>query len=328
MPVIFVKQSAYLLRSLLLFVFSMALMQSVSGQTVSDTATAPIVDSLPVADTQANIRDSLMIEVTSDSVSSKPWQYTNWDIDIMMPLAGQVMKRHPYYGFGSEPVVVRTGSKQFTGKELLFYTLIGLLLSFAFLKQAFPKYFNDLFSLLFRTTLKQKQIREQLIQTPLPSFLLNIFFAVGGGLYVDILLHHFDRAPIENFWLLFLYCALGLSVIYTVKFAGLKISGWLFNMKEAADNYIFVVFLINKVIGIFLLPFVILLSFTKGNLYQVIWVVSWCGIGVLYIYRFLFTYASVRNQVRFNPFHFFLYLTAFEVAPLLLIYKALLFFFQ
>jgi hypothetical protein len=99
-------------------------------------------------------------------------------------------------------------------------------------------------------------------------------------------------------------------------------------MKEGGDTYIFVVFIINKVIGIFLLPFLVLLSFLQGNAYIVALVLSWCGISLLLIYRFLLTYTSVRNQVRFNPFHFFLYLCAFEIAPLLLIYKALLFFFR
>jgi hypothetical protein len=328
MPVIFATQSAYLLRIILLSFFVLILAQLVSGQAAADSIVAPVADSLPVPDTPAIVTDSLPIMQSVDSVSRIPWLYANWELDPGKPLLVQVLQRHPYFAFGSQPVVLHTGLRQFQGKEILFYGLIGLLMAFAFLRQAFPKYFNDLFRLFFRTTLKQKQVREQLMQTPVPSLLLNVFFVVSGGLYIDILLQHFDSAPIDNFWLLFLYCALGLSIIYTIKFLGLKISGWLFNMKEGGDTYIFVVFIINKVIGIFLLPFLVLLSFMEGNVYTVAMVLSWCGIGVLLIYRFLLTYTSVRNQVRFNPFHFFLYLCAFEIAPLLLIYKALLFFFR
>jgi len=165
------------------------------------------------------------------------------------------------------------------------------------------------------------------MQTPLPSLLLNTFFAFSAGLYIDLLLQHFGMMPIDNFWLLFFYCSLGLLIIYAVKFVGLKVTGWLFNIQSAANAYIFVVYIINKVIGIFLLPFLVLLSFLRGDSFKVVMIISICGIGVLIIYRFLLTYTSVRNQVRFNPFHFFLYLCAFEIAPLLLIYKALLFFF-
>jgi hypothetical protein len=351
MPAIFATQSFYLPRFIFLFIILIAVTEMVSAQISADSVKAPPTDTLPKVDTPVKVykkpvihkdtlpiaqvdslpvvqSDSLSNLQTIDSVSRKPLVYAYWTINPAIPFTNQLLQHHPYFGFSSKPIAIHSDLKKLNGKEILFYTLIGLLLAFAFLRQAFPKYFNDLVRLLFRTTLKQKQIREQLMQTPLPSLLLNVFFAISGGLYLDLLLHHFGLIPVDNFWLLFLYCSAGLSLIYTVKFLGLKVAGWLFNIKGAADTYIFVVFIINKVIGVFLLPFLILLSFIQGDAYTVALVLSWCGIGILLIYRLLLTYASVRNQVRFNPFHFFLYLCAFEIAPLLLIYKALLFFFQ
>jgi hypothetical protein len=99
-------------------------------------------------------------------------------------------------------------------------------------------------------------------------------------------------------------------------------------MGEAANSYIFIVFIVNKMIGILLLPFLIILAFTTGNLYTVGITLSWCLIAGLIVYRFILTYSAIRNQVKVNPFHFFLYLLAFEVAPLLLVYKGLLFYFS
>jgi len=99
-------------------------------------------------------------------------------------------------------------------------------------------------------------------------------------------------------------------------------------MQEAANSYIFIVFIINKILGRLLLPFLILLAFTQGHLYSVTLILSWCGIGCLLFYRFILTYAAIRNQVKVNPFHFFLYLCAFEIAPLLLVYKGLLLFLR
>jgi hypothetical protein len=116
--------------------------------------------------------------------------------------------------------------------------------------------------------------------------------------------------------------------VYFIKFVGLKISGWLFNMEEAAHSYIFIVFVVNKMIGILLLPFIVIIAFTTGDIYSIAFTLSWCLIGALLIYRFILTYTAVRNQVKVNPFHFFLYLCAFEIAPLLLIYKGLLLFFS
>jgi hypothetical protein len=134
--------------------------------------------------------------------------------------------------------------------------------------------------------------------------------------------------PVSNFWLSFVYCIAGLSGIYFLKFLGLKLSGWLFSMREAADSYIFIVFVVNKIIGMVLLPFLIMLAFMKGEAYSVALVLSWCFVGVLLIYRLVLTYAAVRNQIKVNPFHFFLYLCAFEFAPILLLYKGLLVFLR
>ena len=81
-------------------------------------------------------------------------------------------------------------------------------------------------------------------------------------------------------------------------------------------------------IGILLLPFLLVLAFSTGNVYTVGLTLSWCLIAGLIIYRLFLTYTVVRNQVKVSPFHFFLYFLAFEIAPLLLVYKALLVYFS
>ncbi len=217
--------------------------------------------------------------------------------------------------------------KSFTGKELLFYYLVFLFLLFGLLRRAFEKYFTDLFRVFFRTTLKQKQVREQLLQSPLPSVFMNGFFVLSAGLYINFLLQHFQIPVTENFWLQYLWCAGGLSTIYLVKFIGLKITGWLFNLKEATDSYIFIVFIINKMLGIMLLPFLLLLAFAREPLYSGVLVLSWVAIALLLIYRFILSYQAVRKEVKLNSFHFILYVFAFELIPLLLIYKLLMVIF-
>ena len=300
-----------------------------------DSLQVPLVDSLPVTDS-SRLQDSLPLNAMADSVSRKPVTGDSvWVMDAAASraqhvLSAAILAHHPYFGFSTalkqQPMEARP--RNASGKDWLFYLLTGLLMIYGFLRLLFPKYFSDLFRLFFRTTIKQRQIKEQLMQTPLPSLLLNVFFVLSGGLYASFLLQHFGLNTIGNFWLLMLYCSGGLSVLYFVKFAGLKIAGWLFNMEEAADSYVFIVFVVNKMMGLLLLPFLVLIAFTVGDLYQAGLVLSWCMVGGLLVYRFILTYAAVRNQVRVNPFHFFIYLCAFELAPLLLVYKALLVFFR
>ncbi|MBS1631452.1 MAG: DUF4271 domain-containing protein, partial [Bacteroidetes bacterium] len=310
--------------SILFFLF---LSESLLAQSVPDSAS-------PVYDTMTNARDSVSFSQSStssfaDSVSKRPEGTKNWSSPIgddffKRDFNQEIVERHPYFGITAPSQIVISDQKKFIGKEFLFYTLIILLVSFALLKIAFQKYVDDLFRFFFHTTLKQRQIREQLMQSPLPSILFNVFFVVVASLYVALLLTYFKYSENEDFWTMFLYSCIGISGIYLVKFLGLKISGWIFNSEEIANIYIFIVFIVNKIISLFLLPFIVLLSFTKGSVNEISWVLSWCGIGALYVYRLILSYSAVRNQVKLNPFLFFIYLCAFEIAPLLVLYKVLL----
>jgi hypothetical protein len=294
---------------------------TVPVQTPVITDTLPAIDTIPV------------IQSRYDSVSLRPvMDITPWNIDTDTPVSFQIMQRHPFFNFSAPPIAVHSVVRKKQGKEVMFYTMAGFILIFALLKQAFNKYFIDMLRVFFRTTMKQRQIREQLIQNPFASLIFNIFFIASAGMYITFLLDYFNyipsSGPFSNFWLMYMYCSAGLIVIYTGKFISLKLIGWLLNMKKAADSYSFIVFIINKIIGIFLVPFIVLLAFTNEPVYTVSMVLSWCGIGALFLYRFVLGFSAIRKEFRFNLFHFLLYLGAFEVAPLLLIYKLLLLVFK
>ena len=261
------------------------------------------IDSLQLKDS-TRVRDSLRsVQLAADSLQKK--------------LAEQ-----------SPSKILKDGEKKnFTGKEYLFYYLVLLLILFGLLRRAFAKYFYDLFRVFFKTTLKQRQTQEQLLQSSLASVLMNSFFVLTGGLYANFLLQYFKLVISDNFWLQYVYCTGALAAIYLIKYIGLKITGWLFNVSNATDSYVFIVFIINKMLGIFLLPFLLLLAFANDPLYSSAMIISWIGIGLLLIYRFILSYGALRKEVKLNSFHFILYILGFEVIPLLLIYKLLLLIF-
>lgn len=330
-----------LTRSLSILCFCCILTGSLQAQVQTDTVPSSpdtLVKKTVVKDTLSRMAGTDTISNTPfvevDSTVLKPQADSSW-IDkgfvysTTVDFGRQALGHHAYFHFNAPwPAGTGTSSEMHhaEGKEMIFYLIILLLLIFAIMRQAFPKYFSDLFRVFFRTTLKQRQISEQLIQTPLPSLLLNLFFVLSGALYISFVLQHYQLGPEGSFWMLFLYSCIGLSLAYFVKFLGLKIAGWLFSMEEAANSYIFIVFVINKMIGILLLPFLLLLGFSEAPVYTAALTLSFCLVGAMLAYRVILTFAAVRNQVRVNLFHFFLYLCAFEIAPLLLVYKGLLLF--
>lgn len=235
-----------------------------------------------------------------------------------------LLQQHPYYSFFGKAVTLPAVRRHEPDKDMFFYVLLGLFFYFAVVKTLFGKYLSNLLSIFLRITLRQQQLREQLLQTPLPSLMLNIFFLLTGGLYASLLLEYYHYKANSNFWVQSLYCVGILAVIYIGKFVLLKFTGWVFNLTKATDTYIFIVFLVNKMLGMLLLPLLVLIAFYGGQSQQVFVTLSLILVIVLFAYRFIFSFGPIRAEIKVNPFHFFLYLCAFEIAPLLLIYKVLL----
>jgi len=235
-----------------------------------------------------------------------------------------LLKANPNFNFSGKPIHSRSEQYERISYDGLFYLLVGLLFYFAIVKMFFGKYLANLLTLFFRASMRQQQLREQVLQSPFPSLLLNILFVITGGVYGAFLLRFYNYGSPEDFWIHFLYCAGILAALYLIKFTVLRVTGWIFNIKRAVETYLFVVFMTNKIIGIFLLPLLILISFSGNGIIEIWITLSIIMIGIFYIYRFIAGYSTLHKEIKISGLHFFLYLCAFEVAPLLLIYKVLI----
>ena len=231
---------------------------------------------------------------------------------------------HPYFNFLGKAITRPEIRRIDQNNDLVFYLLLGLFFYFGLIKTFFSKYVNNLVAIFLRITLKQQQLREQLLLAPLPSMLLNVLFFLAGGLYISLLSDYYHVKFAANFWLQTAWCVLLLIVIYSGKLIILKTVGWILNLSKATDTYIFIVFLVNKMLGIFLLPFLVLIFFEPQQVKQVFVTLSLIFIIFLIIYRFAFSFRPLQNEIRWSLFQFFIYLCAFEIAPLILIYKVLL----
>lgn len=206
----------------------------------------------------------------------------------------------------------------------IFYVIIGVLTLLGILRLTFSKYFSDLFRAFFNPTLSQRQLRDQLSQTPFPSLMLNIFFAISAGLYLFLVLLHYHYFVTERPLLLIPAFTGLLLLIYLFKYLFLRFAGWLFGYQDTAAGYAFTLYMVNKVLGIALLPFILILAFSPAKIADVALNLSLILIILLFVYRYIRIYGMARNQIFFQKFHFFIYLCGFEIAPILIVGKLVL----
>jgi Domain of unknown function (DUF4271) len=273
---------------------------------VSVTLCAQSTDSIIVQN------DSLQIQPVADSVKHSVTERPVFKL------------KNKLLNSDAEPVSFAVQFKKTEGKDTVFYLIAGMILLLAFLKYFFNRYFTNLFRVFFNTSLRQSQLTDQLLQAKLPSLLFNLFFTISGGLYAYILLSHFQLILSDKNWVLIFSSMALLGLIYLIKFSTLKFTGWVTGLTEVTNTYVFVIFLINKIIGIFLVPFIVILSFSDIAIVKIAILISLMSIGIFLLLRFFRSYGLLQNQLKISKFHFILYIMGIELLPLLLIYKGLM----
>jgi hypothetical protein len=312
----------------------------------------PVATKRAITDTvQRNLTDTVneqkkRISVLSDSSSprnltltQRPAPTINYVLDslkkptdtlpdstvILSPLVAAVdsalLAKNPYINSQSKAVSLPEQPRSTRGKEFLFYVLCLVLLILGLFRTFFTGYFKNLFRVYFNTSLRQTQLSDQLQQATLPSLILNIFFSITTGIYIWLLFNFYHPPRLFNGRALLPFCILSVAVLYFVKFCILKFMGWVSDVQESTNGYIFAIFLVNKITGIFLVPVIILLAFINRQWLPAIVNVSFMIIALLFLSRYVKSYGAIERKIPLNPFHFILYIAGAEIIPLFILYK-------
>ena len=274
-----------------------------------------------------SINDTTSIPASADSITLDSIQRAT-DSLLMLQKKKSIRDTTSFKKFMTHPYLPMQTKPSFRINELRiapsfdgrFYLIIGMLFYLAFIKVTFPKYFSNVFQLIFQSPIRQKQTREQLQQNNLASLFSNILFILNASIFVSLV-------AVKNAWVdlslysCMAYSAIGFTGLYLFKFLFLWFSGWLFSQREAIGNYSFIVFLTNKVMGVFLIPAILLLAFSPVSVQDFAYNSAIIIISILFVYRYLISFSIVRASLKVSAFHFFLYLCTCEVLPMLVLYK-------
>ncbi len=233
-----------------------------------------------------------------------------------------ILRQNKLMRISSPPVELIAVDRNLRGNEGLFYMLALVTLLLGFLKVFYSKYFSNIFQVFFNTSLRQNQLTDLLLQAKLSSLMFNVYFFITGGIYCYFILHWYGLVSADNILVTILTATAVISGTYFVKYCCLLFLGWLADMKESAHTYIFITFLVNKIVGICLLPFIIVIAFAKPGVVNIAIIVSFMVIGMLFLSRYLRSYGLIQKDLRIGLLHFIVYIFAIEVIPLMVIYKA------
>ena len=272
-------------------------------------------DSLLVTRLVESTRDTIQPERAIDSAAAL--EAGKIHMDSLLVNHPMVKKEQVVYAISD--------NRTFVDRTVDFYLLVSLILLLGLIRFIDPRYFHILWQAFHNPGLSNRSLTDKLQHASFPNFLMNVFFAVSAAAYLFYLVKNItpQRAGNLSPSLLILMLIAGMMAIYSGKYVAIKFSGWAFRVEGITEQYLFNVFLINKVLSVALLPFIVLIAFADEVIAEPAIIVSLLLILILFINRYLRSWQVFGSFFQYSKFHFFTYLCASELLPLAVLMKLL-----
>ena len=151
--------------------------------------------------------------------------------------------------------------------------------------------------------------------------ILHLIFAINSGLFLLYVSWHFDLdLPGLHPALIFAMASAVVVLLFALKSLFLHVAGFLFDRPKLFAEYSHNIALYNKILGLLLLPVIIGLLY-GGDYLHGIFIYTGLAMGVVFYLLQLVRGVEIILKKEFSLFYLFLYLCAFEILPILVLYK-------
>ncbi len=194
-----------------------------------------------------------------------------------------------------------------------------------YLFSAFHSRFVSMLRAFFLIRFSNQLSREEYSLThPVSAFLsLNFIISCSLFIYQSISSKSVFYLTYESNFSSFLIVVFCVTIIYLVKTVSIKILGFVLEKQLVANEYIFILFLVNQITGIGLIPIIIFIAYGKKSIESGFIYIGIAFLIFAFIVRIGKGIVSSLSSRQVTPFYIILYLCTFEILPLLLGFKLL-----
>lgn len=226
------------------------------------------------------------------------------------------LKSHPMlYPPNTNTIIERPRKQQ--NKTGLFLSAIVLLYAFAGFRLAFGKNLQDAFSWLRKTDERGANRRTLNNSVRYPG----IFSAVYLACLAYVLYHYIASNKIfmniHTKGSLLLFSIALCFGLYALRYCLQRVLVWTFLTKEVYEDYQGNMTSITQIGSVILFPVCIVMLLSSGSFFQVILYTSILVIGFITLWRYARMIRGLKKIMSIDFVHFFLYLCAFEILPIL-----------
>lgn len=261
-------------------------------------------------------------EILSNDTATASYRPKAFDFKISLNPKDHPILKH----LDSEPIMQVESYRAPKNLEIPFLiSIIGLLLT-ALLFYRNRGYLYHLITAFKNPNLTQRQLKEMIQQNSLVNSIFNLLALLSFAFYAFVFLKQTQVKLINN-WSdsqLLIGLILAFVIGYSLRVLFQKLIGYIFEISEEMNIYVFQLLLTAKILGILLIPFTVLLYFGEGDYLNTILYLSIFLILVSLLLKYLRSGFLFKAFIGFSKFHFILYLCASEILPFLILLKLLM----
>lgn len=179
--------------------------------------------------------------------------------------------------------------------------------------------------LIYRSMLNENMLklfyREESTKFSSYLFLLYCVFCINLAVFLYLASSYYD-GPDGVY--VFLAILAGVIVLYIIRHLSLNLLGTVFGLNKYTDLYSFAIMIFNLFTGLILIPLNFLFAFGPDYLQEIVLIISFIILGVLVLLRTIRGIFIVSEHLIGRIFQIFIYLCAFEIAPVLILIKTVM----
>ena len=209
-------------------------------------------------------------------------------------------------------------------RRFLFATVLELFLILTILFTLFRSIPGRVYRAFLNDNLLGQLHREQGPIVSVPYFLFYLFFFFNAGLFLFLTAWENGVTLYDRHWMSFLVLTGGLAALFAGKHLLLKILGAVLPIEKELRIYSFTIIIFSIAVGILLIPFNLLIAYGPENAVSGVITMALVTISLVYAFRFIRGVFIAGRFVAVHLFHFLLYICTVEIAPALIVAKAII----
>jgi hypothetical protein len=210
-----------------------------------------------------------------------------------------------------------------TNEDWKFWFALLLLAILAWIRFGYSKDFLEQMDAFRNWGMNLQMAREVGVGVPFGVVMLNIFSILVIAFYSFILIEHFQWVHLEPSWVLMTGSLALVTALMILRYLLLKSAEIITTHGKELKLYIYYELQINRVAGIFLFPFILLIAFSKSPINDYAFYTSLAVVAALLIMRFVKGFNLGISYFGNHLIHFLIYICALEIAPILIVVRLL-----